>query len=76
MKKQGNFIDKSGNRLTIVDQINDKGVIDVREQTSAQIDETLKEVMLSDYRYSFEEIIAIADKIKSIMLQEEKLTFS
>ena len=76
MKKQANFIDKSGNRLTIVDQINDKGVIAVREQTSAQIDETLKEVMLSDYRYSFEEIIAIADKIKSIMLQEEKLTFS
>ena len=76
MKKQANFIDKSGNRLTIVDQINDKGVIAIREQTSAQIDETLKEVMLSDYRYSFEEIIAIADKIKSIMLQEEKLTFS
>jgi|TARA_R100001530_G_scaffold132254_1_gene104506 hypothetical protein len=76
MKNQANFIDKSGNRLTIVDQINDKGVIAIREQTSAQIDETLKEVMLSDYRYSFEEIIAIADKIKSIIPQEEKLTFS
>ena len=45
MKKQANFIDKSGNRLTIVDQINDKGVIAIREQTSAQIDETLKEVL-------------------------------
>ena len=76
MKKQANFIDKSGNRLTIEDQINDKGVIAIREQTSAQINEALKEVMLSDYRYSFEEIIAIADKIKSIIPQEEKLTFS
>ena len=62
------------NRFTIVDQ--DQGVIAVREKTSVEIDEKLKEVRMLDFRYSFEEIIAVADKLKNVLPVEKRLTFN
>ena len=62
------------NRFTIVDQ--DQGVIAVREKTSVEIDEKLKEVRMHDFRYSFEEIIAVADKLKNVLPVEKRLTFN
>ena len=63
-------------RFTIVDKICDEGVIAVREKASVQINEKCKEVKMHDYSYTFEEIIAIADKLRAIMPVEKKLTFS
>ena len=70
---QTNF---KADRFTIVDRICDEGVIAVREKASVQINEECKEVKMHDYSYTFEEIIAIADKLRAMMPIEEKLTFS
>ena len=63
-------------RFTIVDRECDEGVIAVREKASVQINKERKEVKMHDYSYSFDEIIAIADKLRTMMPIEEKLTFS
>ena len=53
-------------RFTIVDKTDDTDVIAVREKVSVQIDENRKTVNLHDYTYTFDEIIAVADKLKSL----------
>ena len=54
----------------------DVGVIAVREKTSVQIDENHKEVKMHDFTYTFDEIIAVADKLQAISIPKKKLTFS
>ena len=71
---KNNEIDFINDRFTIIDQ--DQGVIAVREKTSVEIDEKLKEVRMHDFRYSFEEIIAVADKLKNVLPVEKRLTFN
>ena len=63
-------------RFTIVDRECDEGVIAVREKASVQINKERKEVKMHDYSYSFDEIIAIADKLKAVMPLKKELTFS
>ena len=53
-------------RFTIVDKTDDTDVIAVREKVSVQIDGNRKTVNLHDYTYTFDEIIAVADKLKSL----------
>ena len=63
-------------RFTIVDRECSEGVIAVREKASVQIDKERKEVKMHDYCYSFDEIIAVADKLKAVMPLKKELTFS
>ena len=52
------------------------GVIAVREKASVEIDENHKEVKMHDFTYTFDEIIAVADKLQAISTPKKKLTFS
>ena len=54
----------------------DVGVIAVREKASVEIDEDYKEVKMHDFTYTFDEIIAVADKLQAISTPKKKLTFS
>ena len=63
-------------RFTIVNGTDNEGIIAVREKASVQIDKERKEVKMHDFTYTFNEIIAVADKLKAIMPVEKKLTFS
>jgi len=63
-------------RFSIVDKVCDEGIIAVREKASVQIDEKRKEVKMHDYSYTFDEIIAVADKLQAISTPRRKLTFS
>ena len=63
-------------RFSIVDEVCDEGIIAVSEKASVQIDEKRKEVKMHDYSYTFDEIIAIADKLQTISTPKRKLTFS
>ena len=70
---QTNFVT---DRFTIVNGTDNEGIIAVREKTSVQIDKERKEVKMHDFTYTFNEIIAVADKLKAISPVEKKLTFS
>ena len=63
-------------RFTVIDKLNKTNVIAVREKTSVHIDDECKEVKMHDFTYTFEEIIAVADKLKAISPVEKRLTFS
>ena len=67
-------------RFSIVDRECDEGIIAVREKASVQINRERKEVKMHDFSYSFDEIIAVADKLKAIEFKinktEKELTFS
>ena len=63
-------------RFTIVDRIDDTDVIAVREKASVVINEARKEVKMHDFSYTFDEIIAVADKLQAISTPKRKLTFS
>ena len=58
--------------FTIVDSVNSDGIIAVREKSSVEINEEDNEVKMHDFIYTFEEIVAVADKLKSM----KSLTFS
>jgi len=70
---QANFIT---DKFTIVNGVDNEGVIAVREKASVQIDRERKEVKMHDFTYTFNEIIAVADKLKAISPVEKRLTFS
>ena len=63
-------------RFTIVNGTDNEGIIAVREKASVQINKERKEVKMHDFTYTFNEIIAVADKLKAISPVEKKLTFS
>ena len=63
-------------RFSIVDKICDEGIIAVREKASVVINEARKEVKMHDFSYTFDEIIAVADKLQAISTPKRKLTFS
>ena len=50
----------------------DVGVIAVREKASVQVDKQKKVVKMHDYSYTFDEIIAVAERLKTL----NTLTFS
>ena len=53
-------------RFTIVDRLDKTNVIAVREKASVQIDKDHNEVKMHDFTYTFEEVIAVADKLKTL----------
>ena len=63
---------KKNETFTIVDKVNSDGIIAVREKSSVEINEEDNEVKMHDFIYTFEEIVAVADKLKSM----KSLTFS
>ena len=63
-------------RFSIIDEICDEGIIAVREKASVVIDEARKEVKMHDFTYTFDEIIAVADKLQAISTPKRKLTFN
>ena len=63
-------------RFTMVNGVDNEGIIAVREKASVQIDKERKEVKMHDFTYTFHEIIAVADKLKAISPVEKRLTFS
>ena len=63
-------------RFTVIDKIDKEGVIAVREKTSVQIDKERREVKMHDFSYTFDEIVAVADRLKAIMPEEEMPIFS
>ena len=63
---------KKNETFTIVDSVNSDGIIAVREKSSLEINEEDNEVKMHDFIYTFEEIVAVADKLKSM----KSLTFS
>ena len=63
-------------RFTIVNGTDNEGIIAVREKASVQINKERKEVKMHDFTYTFNEIIAVADKLKAISPVEKRLTFS
>ena len=70
---QTNFVT---DRFTVIDKIDKEGVIAVREKTSVQIDKARREVKMHDFSYTFDEIVAVADRLKAIMPEEEMPIFS
>ena len=63
-------------RFSIVNEICDEGIIAVREKASVVINEDRKEVKMHDFTYTFDEIIAVADKLQAISTPKRKLTLS
>ena len=66
--KNGSFhqADAVVDRFTVVDKLDHTNVIAVREKASVQIDENHSEVKMHDFIYTFEEIIAVAEKLKTL----------
>tara|TARA_R100000781_G_scaffold94076_1_gene58492 strand:+ start:96 stop:308 length:213 start_codon:yes stop_codon:yes gene_type:complete len=59
-------------KFSIVDRECDEGIIAVREKASVQVDKQKKVVKMHDYSYTFDEIIAVAERLKTL----NTLTFS
>jgi ATP-dependent Zn protease len=63
-------------RFTVIDKIDKEGVIAVREKASVQVDKQRREVKMHDFSYTFDEIVAVADRLKAMMPEEEMPIFS
>ena len=59
--------------FTIVDKIGNDKVIAFRNKTSVALDTTGKKLTFSDFTYSFEEVLSIAEKIKQLKLDGDKI---
>ena len=53
-------------KFTIVSKIGKDKVIAFRNKTSVALDTTGEKLTFSDYTYSFEEVLSIAEKIKQL----------
>ena len=54
--------------FTVMDKIGDDKVIAFRNKISVALDTTGKKITFSDFTYSFEEVLSIAEKIKQLKL--------
>ena len=52
--------------FTIVDKIGEDNVIAFRNKTSVALDTSGKKLTFSDFTYSFEEVLSIAERVKQI----------
>ena len=52
--------------FTIVDKIGEDNVIAFRNKTSVALDTSGEKLTFSDFTYSFEEVLSIAEKIKQL----------
>ena len=60
-------------KFTIVDKIGENKVIAFRNKTSVALDTTGEKLTFSDFTYSFEEVLSIAEKIKQLKLDRDKI---
>tara|TARA_Y100000296_G_scaffold82204_1_gene110956 strand:+ start:485 stop:691 length:207 start_codon:yes stop_codon:yes gene_type:complete len=67
---------KQSERFTIIDKVDSNGIVAVREKPSVEINEETKEVKMHDFIYTFDEIIAVGNKLQAISASNKKLTFS
>ena len=67
---------KQSERFTIIDKVDSNGIVAVREKPSVEINEETKKVKMHDFIYSFDEIIAVGNKLQAISASNKKLTFS
>ena len=59
--------------FTIVDKIGEDKVIAFRNKTSVALDTSNEKLNFSDFTYSFEEVLSIAEKIKQLQLDREEI---
>ena len=59
--------------FTIVDKIGTDNVIAFRNKTSVALDTSGKKLTFSDFTYSFEEVLSIAEKIRQLQVDPEDL---
>jgi len=57
--------------FTIVDKIGTDNVIAFRNKTSVALDTSGKKLTFSDFTYSFEEVLSIAEKIRQLQVDPE-----
>ena len=60
-------------KFTIVSKIGEDKVIAFRNKTSVALDTTGKKLTFSDFTYSFEEVLSIAEKIKQLQSDREDI---
>ena len=60
-------------KFTIVDKIGENKVIAFRNKTSVALDTTGEKLTFSDFTYSFEEVLSIAEKIKQLQSDREDI---
>ena len=60
-------------KFTIVDKIGENKVIAFRNKTSVALDTSNEKLNFSDFTYSFEEVLSIAEKIKQLQLDREEI---
>ena len=53
-------------KFTVVDKIGEDNVIAFRNKTSEALDTSGEKLTISDFTYSFEEVLSIAKKIEQI----------
>jgi len=66
---------KQSEKFTIVD-VNSDGIIAIREKPSVEINKEKNEIKMHDFIYTFDEIIAVGNKLQAISASNKKLTFS
>jgi len=59
--------------FTVVDKIGKNNVIAFRNKTSVALDTSGKKLTFSDFTYSFEEVLSIAEKIKQLQVDSEEI---
>ena len=59
--------------FTIVNEIGKDKVIAFRNKTSVALDTSGEKLTFSDFVYSFEEVLSIAEKIKQLQLDREDI---
>ena len=59
--------------FTVVDKIGNDKVIAFRNKTSVALDTTGEKLTFSDFTYSFEEVLSIAEKIKQLQSDREDI---
>ena len=60
-------------KFTIVSKIGKDKVIAFRNKTSVALDTTGEKLTFSDYTYSFEEVLSIAEKIKQLQSDRDDI---
>ena len=60
-------------KFTIVDKIGENKVIAFRNKTSVALDTSGEKLTFSDFTYSFEEVLSIAEKIKQLQSSKEDI---
>ena len=58
-------------KFTIVDKIGEDKVIAFRNKTSVALDTSGEKLTFSDFTYSFEEVLSVAEKIKQLRLDRD-----